>query len=171
MAEFVKTEWQNGAAPGISAQELNRMEQGIYDAHRPIIAMVRAAAAQTIPSTGVPTRVIFGTVQFDPFNLWDPINNHLALPKGIYLVEAQVYCNEPDKMSAIQVMTDPWQDVDSLRVSWPTSKHIKSSGFLDIQEAAGANVFVTVSTNALNFKISETPARTFLHVVKISDRA
>ena len=30
---YEKTEWVNGGAPGISAPKLNKIEQGIFDAH------------------------------------------------------------------------------------------------------------------------------------------
>ena len=88
MAEFVKTEWVNGAAPGISAQELNRMEQGIYEAHNPICVMVEKTSVQT--TIAASEIITFNTAAlYDPEGRWNGIDK-ISLVPGIYLITAQL---------------------------------------------------------------------------------
>jgi len=171
MAEFVKTEWQNGAAPGISAQELNRMEQGIYDAHNPPDALLHATIPQVI--AGTIGKVNFNWTGGRTGGLWDDTNKQLLLANGSYLFELQVYCDDPSKIQKVS-LTQDWSGSNARYfdvIGPPPSKYVKLSGFLRVLgllPGAKIAIWPEVATTQAGVQISGQLGATFLHVVEIA---
>lgn len=59
---YIKTQWQNGQEPPINAENLNKIEQGIYEAHQ------KAEEKYTKPSLGIPKNDLAESVK-------DSLNN------------------------------------------------------------------------------------------------
>ena len=174
MADFVKTEWVNGAAPGISAQELNRMEQGIYDVHHPSDALLHATIPQVIAGT-------IGKVNFNwegpaTGRLWDATNKQLFLANGSYLFELQVYCDDPSKIQKVSLTPGgsgtnaSYFDV----IGPPPSKYVKLSGFLrvlSLPPGAKIAIWPEIATTQAGVQISGQIGATYLHVVKLIEES
>jgi hypothetical protein len=171
MAEYIKTEWVNGAAPGISAQQLNRMEQGIYDAHYPNGALLHATVAQII--TGIlPEKINFNWLG-GLAGLWNSTEKQLELVGGVYLFELQVYCDDPAEIQKI-AMQQSFQGSNAhwFNIIGPLSdKYARISGFINVipmPPGATLQIWPEITASA-GVQISGQAGATFLHVVKIKD--
>lgn len=175
MADFVKTEWVNGAAPGISAQELNRMEEGIYGARNPLHAMVSVNQGAYQAITSSPQKIRFPVVIQDPYHLWDAANNRFILPKGLYLINVQIYCSTPTKIFSINAKMDPayWLlGSETLRAYSPIDPMIKLGGLVNVYPHTGdtAALWLELSTAEIGMKIAdESTPMTFFQVLRVGD--
>jgi hypothetical protein len=113
---FVKTTWIDDSAPDMTAAQLNRIEQGIADAHAGLTntppfchCYISSGAAQPqIPNTGAYTTIPFDSEFEDTDNIHDPAVNPSRLTcrtAGIYAIEATLGMDGPtggDRYAAIR---------------------------------------------------------------------
>ena len=165
MAEFVKTAWNNDAAPGVSAQQLNRIEQGIKESHDPICVMVHNQAPQTLAAQL--SKIVFSAPMFDPDGRWDPVGKtDISLDPGLYFVSAQIYCDEPAKITHIRMLTDGAMTGISLDHEGAASPdgYIRLNGLVYIRDVC--RVWMSISAT-IGTIISGKQMDSFLHIFKI----
>lgn len=90
---FLKTLWADRQTPKVTGAQLNRIEQGVFDAHNPPSAKVHIGAAQNT-NDGATHSPAFDVEDFDAFGMHSGADGHLTIVKpGLWHLSAGVTFN------------------------------------------------------------------------------
>ena len=105
---YVKTTWVNDSPPDINAENLNKMEQGIYDAHQSIDVNVGSLApAETSPTTSAHANLDYITYNGHLYQVVVAMEAGTTLEPGVNIIETTVADALDDKQNTLTFDNTP----------------------------------------------------------------